>query len=86
LRRCGLPLLGLPQIAIFNPSFIRFFEPTSVQWNHGLAKRLHLAHLVLESLAVDRSPVRSNFLSLISALAVEFVSIPFRLLLSGIFK
>ncbi len=71
---------ALPWPAVRWPALLRFVEPVRPAMHHGLARRLHLAAMVAETL-----PARQSRRGAVGAqLALEALALPFRFLLSGL--
>jgi len=73
---------ALPWPTVRWPALLRFIEPVRPAMHHGLARRLHLAAMVAETL---EPPLRQPRLgTIVAQVALEALALPFRLLLSGL--
>jgi hypothetical protein len=66
------------------PALLRLFEPIRPSMQHGLARRLHLAAMVVETLPSEQALKRSGFIALAGQVALEALALPFRLLLGRV--
>lgn len=77
--------LGLHRLLLSFPALLRCFEPVGVNWKHALARRLHLAHLTVESLAVDLAPKRTSLLRLVREGFLEMGAFPLRIIFGRLY-
>lgn len=78
--------LGLPWYVFACPLLLRAFEPLRSRPDHRLAQRLHLAAMVIETMHAEQiADRRLRFINLALQIALEAISLPFRLMLSSRF-
>jgi len=75
---------ALPWPAVRWPALLRLLEPVGPSMQHGLARRLHLAAMVVETLPAQAARNRPGLLSLAGQLALEALALPFRFLLGRV--
>jgi nucleoside-diphosphate-sugar epimerase len=78
IRRDPASARALPWPAMRWPALLRFVEPIRPAMQHGLARRLHLAAMVAETLPARRQWRATWWLRLTLQLALEAVALPFR--------
>src|SRR6266545_3198007 len=75
---------ALPSPVLWWPGLLRLIEPMRPSMRHGLARRLHLAAMVIETLPSEQARRRPGLLSLAAQLVLEAFALPFRLLLGRV--
>jgi hypothetical protein len=78
IRRDPASARALPWPAMRWPALLRFVEPIRPAMQHGLARRLHLAAMVAETLPARRQWRATWWLRLTLQLALDAVALPFR--------
>jgi nucleoside-diphosphate-sugar epimerase len=78
IRRDPASARALPWPAMCWPALLRFVEPIHPTTHHGLARRLHLAAMVAETLPAPPRPRAPWWLRIGGQLALEAVALPFR--------
>jgi nucleoside-diphosphate-sugar epimerase len=78
IRRDPASARALPWPAMCWPALLRFVEPIRPTMQHGLARRLHLAAMVAETLPARRQWRATWWLRVAVQLTLEGVALPFR--------
>jgi hypothetical protein len=81
MRRDPASRRALPWPAMRWPALLRFVEPIRPAMQHGLARRLHLAAMVADTLPARRRWRATWWLRVTLQLALEAVALPFRFVL-----
>jgi nucleoside-diphosphate-sugar epimerase len=69
---------ALPRVAVRWPALLRFIEPIRPATQHGLARQLHLAGMVAETLPTPQARRAPWWFSVTLQVALEAVALPFR--------
>ena len=84
MRRDPASARALPWAATRWPALLRFVEPIRPAVQHGLARRLHLAAMVAETLPAQRRWRATWCLRVTVQVALEAVALPFRFVLRAL--
>ncbi len=71
---------ALPSLGVRWPPLLRFVEPIRPSMGHSLARRLHLAAMVVETLPSEQARRRPGLFAVAAQLLLETLALPFRLL------
>jgi len=71
---------ALPSLGVRWPALLRFVEPIRPSMGHSLARRLHLAAMVVETLPAEQARRRPGLFAVAAQFLLEAFALPFRLL------